>query len=206
PPLWLYRRLTGHRVPIRWTALAGFLLLAAAVSIPWYVAICLRIPAFAREFVWDHNVRRFLAPFAHEHGIWFYGPVLFGGLLPGTLLLVPFLRFLFSSDPERAAQRTVELSFLLLGGGWCVFFFTLSQCKLPTYIMPAFPPLALALGYFLVNSRWRASRLPRLAAGGAFVLLALGHHVATPWYAAYRSPVGRPEDVRRLCADKSTTV
>ncbi|HEY7308345.1 MAG TPA: glycosyltransferase family 39 protein, partial [Gemmataceae bacterium] len=206
PPLWLQRWLTGSGCRIGRAAALVFLLIILAVTLPWYVGMSLRVPAFARDFFWEHNVRRFLAPFAHEHGIWFYGPVLLGGLLPGTLLLVPFLRFLFSSDPTRAARRTVELSFLLLGGGWCVFFFTLSQCKLPTYIMPAFPPLALALGYFLVNSRWQISRLPRFTAGGAFVLLALGHHVVTPWYAAYRSPVGRPEDVRRLCADKTTTV
>jgi 4-amino-4-deoxy-L-arabinose transferase-like glycosyltransferase len=132
--------------------------------------------------------------------------VLLLGLLPGTLLLVPFLRFLLSSDPIRAERRTVELSFLLLGGGWCLFFFTLSQCKLPTYILPAFPLLALALGHFFVKSRWHDSRLPRIAAGAAFIVLALGHHIACPWYAAYRSPVGRPEAIHRLCEDKATTV
>ncbi len=116
------------------------------------------------------------------------------------------LRFLLSSDPARAGRRTVELSFLLLAGGWCVFFFTLSQCKLPTYIMPAFPPLALALGHFLVNSRWQSTRLPSLVSVAAFGVLAVVHHVAIPWYAAYRSPVGRPTDVCRLCADKNTTV
>jgi dolichol-phosphate mannosyltransferase len=159
PPLWLYRWLSGHRVPIRWTALLAFVLLVAAVSVPWYAAICLRIPAFAREFVWDHHVRRFLAPFAHEHGVWFYGPVLFLGLLPGTLLAVPFLRFLLTSDREAARQRTPELGFLLLAGGWCVLFFTLSACKLPTYILPALPPLALAFGLFLSDgpTTWPAS-------------------------------------------------
>jgi 4-amino-4-deoxy-L-arabinose transferase-like glycosyltransferase len=206
PPLWMQRWLTGSGCRLGRPAELVFLFVVLAVTLPWYVAMSLRVPAFARDFLWEHNVRRFLAPFAHEHGVWFYAPVLLGGLLPGTLLLVPFLRFLFSSDPAVAARRTAEWSFLLLGGGWCVFFFTLSQCKLPTYIMPAFPPLCLAFGHFLVNSRWQTSRLPRLAAGGAFVLLAAAHHVVFPWYATYRSPMGRPEAVCRLCADKSTTV
>jgi hypothetical protein len=206
PPLWLQHRLTGSGCRIGRTGLSVFLLIVLAVTLPWYVAMSLRVPAFASDFFWEHNVRRFLAPFAHEHGLWFYVPVLLGGLLPGTLLLVPFVRFLLSVDPTRAERRSVELSFMLLGGGWCVFFFTLSQCKLPTYILPAFPPLALALGYFLVNSRWQDSRLPRMATAGAFVMLALVHHVACPWYAEYRSPVGRPDEVCRLCEDKSTTV
>jgi 4-amino-4-deoxy-L-arabinose transferase-like glycosyltransferase len=206
PPLWLQRRLTGSGCRAGRAGMLGFTLVLLAVTLPWYVAMSLRIPAFARDFFWEHNVRRFLAPYAHEHGLWFYVPVLLLGLLPATLLLVPFLRFLLSSDPERAGRRTVELSFLLLAGGWCIFFFTLSQCKLPTYVMPAFPPLCLAFGHFLVHSRWQTSRLPRFAAIGAFVVLALAHHVACPWYAAYRSPVGRPAEVCRLCADKSTTV
>lgn len=206
PPLWMQQRLTGSGCRIGRMGALAFTLIVVAVTLPWYVAMTLRVPAFAREFIWEHNIRRFLAPFAHEHGIWFYAPVLLGGLLPGTLLLVPFVRFLLSSDPARASRRTVELSFLLLGGGWCVFFFTLSQCKLPTYIIPAFPPLALALGYFLVQSKWCDARLPRVVAGGSFLLLALGHLVACPWYAAYRSPVGRPAAVCRLCEDKATTV
>jgi 4-amino-4-deoxy-L-arabinose transferase-like glycosyltransferase len=205
PPLWLQRWLTGRGCRIGRAGLLGFLLVVLAVTLPWHIAISLRIPAFGRDFLWEHNIRRFLAPFAHIHGLWFYIPVLLGGLLPGTLLLVPFLRFLFSSDPARAARRTVELGFLLLAGGWCLLFFTLSQCKLPTYIMPAFPPLCLALGYFLVHSQV-SQRALRAGATVSFVVLALAHHVATPWYAAYRSPVHRSAEIVRLCSDKSITV
>jgi 4-amino-4-deoxy-L-arabinose transferase-like glycosyltransferase len=205
PPLWLQRWLTGTGCRIGRAGAFVFMLLLLAVTLPWYVAVSLRIPSFVRDFLWEHNVRRFLAPFAHAHGIWFYGPVLLGGLLPGTLLLVPFVRFLLSSDPKRSRRRTVELSFLLLSGGWCLFFFTLSQCKLPTYIMPAFPLLALAFGHYLVHSRVSLRAL-RAGAAVAFVLLAVGHHVVCPWYAAYRSPVGRPEEVRRLCADPAVPV
>jgi 4-amino-4-deoxy-L-arabinose transferase-like glycosyltransferase len=205
PPLWLQRWLTGSGCRIGRLGILGFLLGVLAVTMPWYAAMTLRIPTFARDFLWEHNIRRFFAPFAHEHGMWFYIPVLLGGLLPATLLLVPFLRFLLSSDSEIATRRTVELSFLLLSGGWCLFFFTVSQCKLPTYIMPAFPLLCLAFGHFLVN--YRVPSLALQAVGTvAFVVLILAHHVVTPWYAAYRSPVGRPTDVHRLCADKSTTV
>ena len=206
PPLWLQRWLTCSGCRIGRAGAFVFALVLLAVTLPWYVAMSLRIPSFVRDFLWEHNVRRFLAPFAHEHGMWFYAPVLMLGLLPGTLLLVPFLRFLLSSDAECSRRRTVELSFLLLSGGWCLFFFTLSQCKLPTYIMPAFPLLTLAFGYFLVHSRWQTARLPRVMLGSAFVLLVVGHHVLCPWYAAYRSPVGRPDDVRRLCADPATPV
>ena len=59
-------------------------------------------------------VLRFVAPFDHLRGVWFYVPVVLLGLLPGTLLLVPFLRFLLSGEDETAGRRSPELGFLLL--------------------------------------------------------------------------------------------
>ena len=206
PPLALHGWLTGRRLPVGRRAVAAFLGVVAAVTLPWYAALCVREPQFAWTFFWEHNVVRFLTPFAHERGVWFYGPVLLLGLLPGTLLLWPFLRFLVSSDEAVARRRPAELGFLLLAGCWCVLFFTLSSCKLATYVMPAFPPLALAMGYGLTQSRWDRSRWPAVAAGVAFVLLAGLHHVVVPWYASCRSPMRRPDVVRRLCGDPSAPV
>jgi 4-amino-4-deoxy-L-arabinose transferase-like glycosyltransferase len=206
PPLLLHRWLSGRSLPLNRWAVGAFLAVVVALNLPWYAALCLRAPGFAYTFFWEHNVMRFLTPFAHERGVWFYGPVLLLGLLPGTLLLWPFLRFLGSSNKTTAQRRPAELGFLVLAGGWCVLFFTLSACKLPTYILPAFPPLALALGWFLTQSQWGRSRWPAITAVTAFVLLAGFHHVVAPWYAAYRSPMHRPEEVLRLCADPATPV
>ena len=41
----------------------------------------------------------------------------------------------------------------MLAGGWCVLFFSLSGCKLPTYILPALPLLALVVGAYVAASR-----------------------------------------------------
>jgi 4-amino-4-deoxy-L-arabinose transferase-like glycosyltransferase len=206
PPLWLHRRLTGRGCAAGWRALLAFAVLATGVALPWYVALGVRVPGSVSYFLWDHNVRRFLEPDVHVRGIWFYLPVLWAALLPGALLLLPWLRFLLTADEEAARRRPAELGFLLLGGGWCVLFFTLSACKLPTYILPALPPLALALGHFLAQSRWRRSRLPAWGAAAAFALLAAFHYLALPWYAEYRSPMSRPAEVVRLCADRNTRV
>lgn len=201
PPLWLFRRLSRRGAAPGSRGWAGFALIALAVSVPWYAAMCLRVGAFARDFFWEHNVQRFLAPFAHQHGVWFYVPVLLAGLLPATLLIWPFVRFLTTTDPARTRLRSPELGFHLLAGLWGVFFFTLSACKLPTYVLPAFPSLALALGYFVAHSRWAVSRTGAALVGLTFAVLLLAHAVAIPWYAAYRSPMGQPQEVGRLCAD-----
>jgi hypothetical protein len=124
--------------------------------------------------------------------------------MPGTLLAIPFVRFLLSG--REGANRSPELGFLLLGGVWCLFFFTLSGSKLPTYILPAFPPLALALGAYVDVCHWNRSRWPARVAGAFFICMCLGHFVLVPWYARYRSPVGNLEAVAQLCADPETPV
>jgi 4-amino-4-deoxy-L-arabinose transferase-like glycosyltransferase len=201
PPLLLQRWLTGTGCTPRRGELALFGLVVAGVTLPWYVALSVRIPGFVRYFFWEHHVLRFFTPFAHEQGVLFYAPVLLLGLLPGILLAKGFVRFLLTGNPDSARLRTPELGYCLLTAGWCVFFFSLSSCKLPTYIMPAFPPLTLALGYFLLHGGWQSSRAPVLV-GVLMTLLLLGfHQVLLPWYAAYRSPLGNDGEVARLCGN-----
>jgi 4-amino-4-deoxy-L-arabinose transferase-like glycosyltransferase len=184
-------------------AYAGFV---CAVLLPWHVAVGLRVPEFFTYFFWRHNVLRFLAPFDHLEPIWFYVPILLGGLLPGSLLLVGLVRFLLSGKEEVARRRCPEFGFYLLAGGWCLLFFTLSGSKLPTYILPAFPPLALALGYHLSGSDLARTRWPAAVAGVSFGLLVAGHFVVMPWYARYRSPVARFEELAQYCGDPAQPV
>jgi 4-amino-4-deoxy-L-arabinose transferase-like glycosyltransferase len=203
-PLWLQRRLSGTGAGIGWCARLGWVSLALAVALPWYVAVCVRAPQFAGYFLWEHNVLRFVAPFDHLEPVWYYVMPLLLGLGPGLLLLGPLLRFLGSGDPEASARRPPALGFVVLAGLWCVLFYSLSGSKLPTYILPAFPPLALVLGHFAAQ----ATR-PRLTAS----VLALGllvqfgaHYVMVPWYAHYRSPLPHWRDVARACGDPETPV
>jgi 4-amino-4-deoxy-L-arabinose transferase-like glycosyltransferase len=42
-----------------------------------------------------------------------------------------------------------DVLFYLLSCGWTLLFFSLAGCKRPAYILPALPPLALALGCYL---------------------------------------------------------
>ncbi len=206
PPLWLQRRLTGPGARISWRAVLVYMAIVALVALPWYVALCLRLPEFASYFLWEHNVVRFLMPFAHQQPVWYYGPVLFVGLLPATLLLVPFMRFLGSGRPEFRQVRGPELSFFLLAGLWCVAFFSISDCKLATYILPALPFFSLALGVFLVHGGWARRRITSYGAAGAVGLLMVAHYLAVPWVARARSPLNPNELVLTHCADRAMPV
>jgi 4-amino-4-deoxy-L-arabinose transferase-like glycosyltransferase len=203
-PLIAHQWLTAGRLEWRWRRLAPFAAIVAFVNAPWYVAVSIARPEFGIHFFIKHNLQRFLAPFDHLEPVWYYAPILLGGLLPATFLGWRFVRWLLSGDLEVAKLRTPELGFCLLAGGWCVLFFSCSGSKLPTYIMPAFAPIALAIGYFWSLGQ---SRAVTWLFGVWSTGLIAAHAFALPWYAEHRSPMGGPEtELRRLCADTSTVV
>ena len=57
----------------------------------------------------------------------------------------------------RPSQPSPAGGFWLLAGLWCVFFFSCSGSKLPTYILPAYPFLCLAIGEFVARTRWNSA-------------------------------------------------
>jgi len=201
PPLLVHRWLFTGSLHLRWKPILAFGAIILAVNIPWYVGVWIEQPEFGGYFFVQHNLQRFLAPFDHIEPIWYYAPVLLIGLLPGALLLPGLVRWLAAGDPQSTQGRTPELGFLLLAGGWCVLFFSLSGCKLPTYVLSAFAPLSLALGaYWARTNRGFGKRGGFLWFWTAFS--AVNGYLLLPWYAEYRSPMGAPAAaLRQACSD-----
>ena len=177
-PLWVYAFLASEPHPcplpegrgqaseargarVRWYWYALFFAIVVAVNVPWYVAMYREQPQFLGHFFWQHNVMRFLQPFDHLQPIWYYVPILLGGLLPGTILLggVPVATGRSRRRHTECACDCPAGGFWLLAGAWCVFFFSCSGSKLPTYILPAYPFLCLALGEFVARTRWNSRGL-----------------------------------------------
>jgi 4-amino-4-deoxy-L-arabinose transferase-like glycosyltransferase len=148
-PLVLYLFLERRCARPSWRDWSVFVLLAVGLAAPWYVAVMMQVPDFAYAFFWRHHVERFLTPFDHEKPAWFYLPGLLAGMLPWTMLLPGFLRYLGRRTQQAASRRPVALGFFLLSSLLCLAFFSASGCKRPAYILPAMPPLALALGCYL---------------------------------------------------------
>ena len=122
-------------------AIATFCLTA----LPWYILCARRNPDFLRIFLVEHNFKRYLTPeFQHIQPFWFYGPVLVLALLPWTVSSVIFLRDAVHSWKASGWLNSPSLFF----ASWGLFpavFFSLSQSKLPGYILPTIPPLGLLL-------------------------------------------------------------
>ena len=142
---WLERR-TAAPTLRQWI---GYFAIAGAVALPWFAAICISDPGFARYFFWEHNVQRFLAGSNHPEPLWFYLPVLLVSFLPWSLLAIPLVRSLLSRSVETRAGRPAAFGFSLLWAIWCTAFFSASKGKLPAYILPALPAIAVLLGQTL---------------------------------------------------------
>lgn len=130
----------------RWRMLAACVVVAA----PWYLLCAARNgPVFWNEFFWKHHVARFLTPeLQHVQPFWYYAPVLLAGLFPWTpLALLVFRRKTW--DDERIVFLAI---WLLLGFA----FFSISRNKLPGYVLPLMPAVAVILAVALDRARGAA--------------------------------------------------
>jgi 4-amino-4-deoxy-L-arabinose transferase-like glycosyltransferase len=149
-------------------AIGAFCLMA----LPWYFLCALRNPDFLHIFIFQHNFQRYLTPvFQHVQPFWFFLPVTIAALLPWPVLLLPAAREGLRLLREKSWTTSPGFFFAC----WAFFpilFFSFSQSKLPSYILPAVPPLALlcAVGAMRQLQKGRAMSLS-LAGGMAAVWL-----------------------------------
>jgi 4-amino-4-deoxy-L-arabinose transferase-like glycosyltransferase len=144
-----------------------------ATALPWYVLCALRNPDFLRVFIWQHNFQRYLTPvFEHRQPFWFYGYILLLAVLPWILVLGAALFEAFCRLKNRAAPKSIDIFFAC----WTIFpvlFFSLSQSKLPGYILPAIPPLFVLLGQWVSSALASKTKIALRVLGwtGALLLL-----------------------------------
>lgn len=150
------------------------------VCAPWYVLCARRNPDFLRIFIWQHNFERYLTPlFMHRQPFWFFVPIFLLAILPWTILLWPASRDGLRLWRERRWPKSPAFFFV----SWTIFpilFFSASQSKLPSYILPAIPPAALLLAACWSRlckeqaSNFRILRWTVIALGFTWLALAVG--------------------------------
>jgi 4-amino-4-deoxy-L-arabinose transferase-like glycosyltransferase len=154
--------LTERQLSRLWSPwLVGGVLAFLVVAVPWYALVGWRTGGeFLRVFLLGENVGRFLEPMERHGGPVIYHPLaLLAGFAPWSVFLLPAawfaVRGVRAPGPERAAYR-----FLVCWAAGYLVFFSLAATKLPNYLLPAYPPLAILTADLL--DRWRrgAIRLP----------------------------------------------
>jgi 4-amino-4-deoxy-L-arabinose transferase-like glycosyltransferase len=142
-------------------------LLYLAMVLPWYIAVQRRNPTFFYEFFLQHNLERYATDlYRHHQPAYYYLIVLVLGLMPWTALslraLVDGLQISLAEWKVRFKPRRyighvragdAFPEFLVLWALFPVVFFSFSGSKLPGYILPALPPLAILTGDYLFRIR-----------------------------------------------------
>ncbi|GIW82250.1 MAG: hypothetical protein KatS3mg105_4057 [Gemmatales bacterium] len=135
----------------------------AAVAAPWYIWVGVETKgAFLLQFWQKHNVNRFLGAMENHSGpVYYYFIILLVGLAPWSAFLAPTSWHAIRSirpigSAESAAEPFVAFRFLVCWFAMFFIFFTISQTKLPNYILPLYPAAAIMTARFLV--RWQEDK------------------------------------------------
>ena len=122
---------------------------------PWFYLVMKANPEFfERFFIYEHYTRFTTKDLGRYQPWYYFVPILLAGALPWTVLMFDSMLGAWRSG-KRIPQVFSPERFLLI---WAVFiyvFFTISGSKLPSYLLPMFPPLALLMAVRLTRIRER---------------------------------------------------
>jgi 4-amino-4-deoxy-L-arabinose transferase-like glycosyltransferase len=147
--------------------------LAIAVSAIWYGPVIARHGwTFIDEFFVQHHFARYVSnKYHHPQPIYFYPVIILMLALPWTPYLIAALAKVRSwkwrGDDSLSIVRVFSVAWLLLP----LLFFSFSGSKLPGYVLPVIPAIALLVSDRLTrifNPRW-----PLIIAGATVVLVVI---------------------------------
>lgn len=144
--LWRMRPLTAIGVMI---VIAG----------PWFIAVGVQTDwEFHRQFFGTHHLHRFSASMdGHSGSIVYYPVSILIGMFPWSVITVPAILIFFGGLTANSSQRS---SYLFVTC-WIIVvlsIFSLAATKLPNYILPAYPAIAIAFAVTLDNWICEAER------------------------------------------------
>ena len=154
------------------------MLVVLSIALPWYIWVGVRTDGrWLREFFWDHNVQRAMQSLeGHRGGIFYYPIASLVGLFPWSMWLAPFLYWFWKSKLWSWNESTTNIAadcsvqdcspqadsynyhspcaqsltrFSLIWMAIYIGAFSCAKTKLPSYITPCYPGIALLVGLFL---------------------------------------------------------
>jgi 4-amino-4-deoxy-L-arabinose transferase-like glycosyltransferase len=150
------------------------LLLFFLIATPWFVLVGLKNPEQPHFFFIHEHFERFLLKEHHREAAWWvFFALLAAGSVPWVGVLVQ--SFVLGARKEGTQQFRPRLMTFV----WVVFivlFFTKSNSKLPGYILPVFPGVALLVAIYLEAG----SRASRMLTAGLTALLGVALLATVP--------------------------
>jgi 4-amino-4-deoxy-L-arabinose transferase-like glycosyltransferase len=138
-----------------------------AIALPWYIAVGVETSGeWLVGFLGQHNVNRFAQPLeGHSGPIFYYVIAIVIGFFPWSI----FLTLMIVDAARRIREDENRLATLLVccwAAGY-IGFFSLARTKLPNYVLPAYPALALMAAAFIDNWIARPESMSRRLVRGA---------------------------------------
>lgn len=118
------------------------------IALPWHIVMLNKYnPLFFNEYIVKHHLARFLGSdtIHRNEPVWFYAVCLIWGLFPWIFSLIFSIR-----KPQKISLKTDYDKFAVLNliALCSIFlFFTSSETKLVTYILPIYPFFATIIGH-----------------------------------------------------------
>ena len=176
-----------HPVHFAKTLLAMKPLLAVSmiviVAAPWYLLVAEATDGefIKRFFIGEHFGRATVVMENHRGGLWFYPLAILVGFFPWSVLWGPVAVSLFQK--RRSARLDFASTLMLCWIGVQVGVFSMAQTKLPSYVTPCYPALAilaaiclqdLSLGRSRIHRGWYYAAFAGLALSGVLIIGGLG--------------------------------
>jgi len=164
----LYVLATGDRQVLRRLSWFEGGLILIALCGPWFLLMETRNPGFLNFFFIHEHLQRFTSTIHRRSGpLYYFLPIVIVGAFPWTSHLASLRHVAWRRRPEGfQVERFLTLQALAIFG-----FFSISGSKLPSYVLPMFPPLAVLLAIHLQSVP--AARIGRhlLASTGILAVL-----------------------------------
>ncbi|MDF9834012.1 4-amino-4-deoxy-L-arabinose transferase-like glycosyltransferase [Ereboglobus sp. PH5-5] len=140
-------------------------LVLLAIAAPWHVLAARANADFAQfYFIHEHWTRFTTTVHERYQPWWYFAPVLLVGIFPWTVFAFQTLRENARGGWRAIRNERADEWFFIVWAVVIFLFFSKSQSKLPPYILPIFPALAVLIGKWLADA-WRARTAPGLRAG-----------------------------------------
>lgn len=127
-------------------------LLFLVIATPWHILAALRNATWGHRYLVYEHFERFTSPAAGRPGAWWYFvPIVLLGLFPWTGFLWAGLRGALRGG-WAARAKNADAWFFATWAGFIFLFFSASHSKLPAYVLPVFPALAVLIGQWLAQA------------------------------------------------------
>jgi 4-amino-4-deoxy-L-arabinose transferase-like glycosyltransferase len=195
--IFFYLLLTKRWATLKRLALLPGAVLFLAIVLSWYLPVEVRNPGYLQYYFWEEHFGRFVTTEFDRGEPWYYFiGVAFVGFLPWTLLVPLAVKTQWQAfTSKKLDDKTL---YLILWAVVPLVFFSISKSKLPHYILPIFPAVALLTAATLPRLYQDAPKRARFALSLTWWMLFL---VALFFVVGWFFPPASPRQIRAAVSE-----